>query len=52
MQDLGNARHADTADADEVDVLDGVFHVFSPLVIGARFPFNFVLVVLRRRWQF
>jgi hypothetical protein len=26
VQDLGDAAHAGAADADEMDVLDGVFH--------------------------
>ena len=39
-QNLGNAGHADTADADEVDVLNSVFHVCSS-------PFFWALSQLR-----
>jgi hypothetical protein len=30
VQDLGDAAHARAAHADEVDVLDGVFHALAP----------------------
>jgi hypothetical protein len=40
VQDLGDAAHAGTAHADEVNVLDGVFHASPPSpsnrFVGAR----------------
>ncbi|TXT39836.1 MAG: Uncharacterized protein FD135_1845 [Comamonadaceae bacterium] len=36
-QNLGNARHADTTDADKVDVFDGVFHGLRGSFTGVRF---------------